>query len=179
MSGTINCDRSGYRSFSFSASSYPVEFRKEQTLTGLILGERCVVRGGAVDRYDIIGTLNELTFIVQHPPPPPALPCGFQRRDGSNDPASFLIEMGRTSGFFDFHRDTYFVPDNLILACADGGTVNSQSQVATGCVGTGRVVSSMSMRYACSSSRIRVTVDPDCSNLGNTDWTFTLTCGRP
>jgi len=92
--------------------------------------------------------------------------CNDVVQSGGNTPVTQTVEMGQTSGTFNFSWDMLSVQDRMIVRY--GSTVLHD----TGCVsGTGLV----SLSYSGTSSQITVEVIPACAG-GGTVWYFTVFC---
>ena len=94
----------------------------------------------------------------------------------SATPASYFIDVGKAAGHFDFKRNTVDVPEQMVISCADGGTINNASSYTAGCESTGAWVWTL-LAMNCSSSRIKVAVAPNCDGSGQTSWDLSLSCG--
>lgn len=79
----------------------------------------------------------------------------------------FEVNMGQTSGTFDFYYQTYTVPDRMVVEYEGRELFN------TGCTGARDTVS---LNFAGASSVITVRVTSLCSWGGNTDWDFIVSC---
>lgn len=114
--------------------------------------------------------------------------CNSQVHAGSNSPESFDVEMGQTEGWATLAVNTFSIPDDIVVSY-EGTTI-----VGTGCFGTIGLVGctqtgiysaccngggecALRFRYGPgSSTKLNVTVSPNCSGTANTEWVFNLTC---
>lgn len=145
----------------FSLASYPP-------------GTRCTAYIDSVDT-DTSGVSDLAEFLVPWPPGPPPLSCGNDVHAGGNQPETFDIDVHRSSGRLNLWWQSYTVPDEIVLSCADGGLIDGASSARISCRATGGWVHWI-WDYACNSSRIHVSVRPNCDGSSNTEWTFRLGC---
>lgn len=180
IDGFVNCTTSLAHDVSFGLTGQPITFDKTVMVSGLILGETCEAFFWAKDLLGL-ESLFRLSFTVVNPGPPPPPPtgpsCSEDVHSGANVPVSQTIDVGRNSGWIDFSRNTYNVPDAMTLRCADGGTINGSTFVTTGCESTQEHWLTATMPFSCSSHRIKVDVMPNCSGTVDTAWDFVLGCG--
>jgi Zn-dependent metalloprotease len=177
VSSGVDCSSSGRHPVDTSFAGYPTVYQKMFTVGGLVLGESCRIFMSAADPWDITTWAPPVTFIVQDPaPPPPVYTCNSDVHSGSNSPATFTIDVGKTSGTFDFNRNTYEVPDAMVISCAGTGTINGSPSVTAGCESTSNEWATSPLSFSCSSSQIKVSVTPNCAGLANTLWDFSLGC---
>jgi hypothetical protein len=93
--------------------------------------------------------------------------CNSMVNAGGESSETIAVNMGKTSGTFDFQWNMYTVPDQMIVY------YQGQKLFDTGCVsGTG----SMSLTYGGSSQQITVDVNADCTQQGSTSWQFQVGC---
>ncbi len=95
--------------------------------------------------------------------------CSTQQFEGGDIPETRFIDMGRTSGTFDFSYETYVIPDRIVVS------YEGRALFDTGCVGAG---DSTSLSYSGTSTLIRVEVQPNCEGDTGTAWDFTVSCPR-
>ena len=97
----------------------------------------------------------------------PVYSCGTDQIDGGNAADTRQIEMGSTSGTFDFTYQTYSIRDRMI--------VRYQNSVLfdTGCVGASGTVP---LTFSGTSSQISVEVIPNCAGTTGTDWYYKVDC---
>lgn len=178
--GALRCTQSGYRSHDMGLVGNPVSYTKSITATGLIAGESCEIIGNVTDVNQLTATATR-TFVVTgtppQPPPPPsgtAVACNSMVQAGSTD-ATYLVTLDFTVGSTLFQWNTFFIPDNLLVSCADGGSVNGATFFQTGCYGS-QTTNWRSLSYDCTSRRLKVQVVAACAGYGQTDWTFNLSC---
>jgi len=98
--------------------------------------------------------------------------CGVQQVAGGPAADTREIEMGRTSGNFDFSYETFSIEDQM--------TVSYQGLplLDTGCVGTNGTVTRPLSFGPGSSTKITVSVSPNCNpaTAGSTAWNYTVGC---
>lgn len=184
--GALNCTQTGHHPLNLGLVGTPVSFSRNVTTSGLIAGESCEIVGSGLD-VNRLSAAARRTFVVTGTPPlpPPVVSgtpvaCNSTVQQGSTN-ANYLVTLDYAVGATLFQWNTYFVPDNLILSCADGGTINGSSSFQTGCYGTqGNANSSgwryITLSYQCSTRRLKVQVVADCQGYGQTDWAFNLSC---
>ena len=97
--------------------------------------------------------------------------CGAQQVAGGDAADTRGIEMGRTSGTFDFSYDTYTIQDDIVVS------YQGQTLFDTGCVGAS---GSTTLSYGPgSSTQITVTVNPNCAGgTSGTAWDYTIGCPK-
>jgi len=96
-------------------------------------------------------------------------PCNQQQVAGGDTADSRNVELGKTSGTFNFSYDTYSIKDRIVLKCQSNGS----TLYDTGCVGTSNTVS---VNYSCPTSRITVSVTPNCQYGVGTAWEYIVYC---
>lgn len=125
-------------------------------------------------------------------------PCGRPvRAGGGAEGGRFTIDLGTSSGVFDFEFNTFLYPDDIHLWIGD------ELLATTGCYGTAEIVpanhpdpfictTDANARWCCdkngdcvgtlkyeSSSQLTVEVNANCSGLTpDTEWEFTANCPR-
>jgi hypothetical protein len=156
----------------------PTSFTKSVGVAGLRAGETCEIVGLATDLLGLSEATRRNFIVTGTPPPPPptgnTAACNSTVQSGSTN-ASYTVTLDASSGLTTLRYNTLTAPDNLIISCADGGTVNGYSSVQTGCYGTG-VSYEWRLSYQCSSRRLKVQVAADCLGWGQTEWDFSLSC---
>jgi hypothetical protein len=100
-------------------------------------------------------------------PSPTPVPCSSTQVAGGDTGETRTIQMGRTSGTFNFSYDTYTVQDRM-LVIYEGKTLFD-----TGCVGAS---GSVNILYIGTSTTVTVQVIPNCAGGSGTQWTFTVGC---
>jgi hypothetical protein len=95
--------------------------------------------------------------------------CSSVQTAGADTPETRTIEMGRTSGTFDFTYDMFTQKDQMTVSY--GGT----TLFDTGCVSNG---STKTLSYSGSSTKITVAVKPNCAGGTGTKWEFSVGCPR-
>jgi len=98
---------------------------------------------------------------------PPAAACNAQQVSGADTPETRMINLGRTSGTFQFTFDTVSQPDRMVVSY-EGATLFD-----TGCVGASGV---RSLTYSGTSTVVTVQVTPNCNGGSGTAWSFTVSC---
>ncbi len=103
-------------------------------------------------------------------PPPP--PCNGLQEQGADTPETRVVDLGQTSGSFQFEYETFNVQDRLVV------TYEGRVLFDTGCVGANGVET---ISYSGSSSLVTVSVTPNCDDGDSTQWNFTVSCpgGNP
>ena len=97
-----------------------------------------------------------------------AAPCNAQQVAGGDIPETRTIELGRTSGTFQFTYDTAAIEDRLVIRYQNAILFD------TGCVGTNGP-RTQSVTYSGTSSIVSVEVTPNCRVPGaGTAWVFIL-----
>jgi hypothetical protein len=173
----LDCTSSGPHYLNTTVSGFPQPYSQNLTVGNLVLGETCTAHFSAADRYGVAMPEQVLSFKVANPTTtPPNNQCMTDVHSGSSSPATYTIDVGKTSGHFDFNYDTYLAADSMVLSCANGGSINGAATYATGCVGT-QSWRTVSLAFSCGSSKINVQVAPDCGAVGDTIWDFSLGCG--
>jgi pimeloyl-ACP methyl ester carboxylesterase len=95
------------------------------------------------------------------------VPCSTTQVQGGDTPETRNIDMGRTSGTFNFTYDTYTQPDRMVVLYQGAVLFD------TGCVGQS---GSVDLTYSGTSTTITVQVTPNCAGGSGTLWTFTVYC---
>jgi hypothetical protein len=95
--------------------------------------------------------------------------CSATQNQGADTPDTRSVELGKTSGTFNFLYQTFDVKDQMLVRY-DGATLFD-----TGCVGTG-TTKTKSISYSGKSSQISVQVIPNCAGTTSTGWQYTVTC---
>jgi hypothetical protein len=105
------------------------------------------------------------------PPEPPAggTPCNELTTSGGDEPETRTVELGQTSGTFDFFYEMYSQKDQMVVSY-EGMTLFD-----TGCV-SGSATNQIS--YAGSTSQVTVEVVPNCEGGSGTAWDFTVSCPK-
>jgi Zn-dependent metalloprotease len=177
----IECAQSGLHHTDWTLVGNPITFDQIYEVSGLILGERCLISSHASDIHGIQAGDIFLYFDVTGPPPPPPptdTQCNSMVHSGGLLAETHIINVGKAKGTVRFTRETYQVPDIFTLSCADGGTIAGHlGAESTGCVVTnGRVFNDVAI--ACNTGRVKVQVTPDCIQFGSTAWDFSLGCTK-
>lgn len=95
--------------------------------------------------------------------------CDETVQQGTDAPETHVIELGQTSGTFQFEFDTRFIEDQLIV------TYENNVLFDSGCVGTNGF-QSVDLTYSGNSSTVTVEVIPNCTGTVNTFWEFIVHC---
>jgi hypothetical protein len=96
------------------------------------------------------------------------VPCGSTQVAGGDTPVTRTVELGRSSGTFNFSYNTYQIADRIVV------TYQGKTLFDTSCVGTS---GSVNLTYAGTATSVTVSVTPNCSGGGSsTQWTFTVGC---
>lgn len=93
--------------------------------------------------------------------------CDERQVAGGDTPDTRNIELGQTSGTFNFDYQTYTIKDRIIVSY--GGT----QLLDTGCVGEAQ---SRALSYAGGSTQVTVQVIPNCDGSTGTAWEYTVHC---
>ena len=83
-------------------------------------------------------------------------PCNQQQVAGGDAPDSRNVELGITSGTFNFSYDTFSIEDRIVIKCQSGGL----TLYDTGCIGADGTVS---VPFSCPTTIINVSVTPNCA----------------
>lgn len=97
--------------------------------------------------------------------------CNAQQVAGGDTADSRNVELGKKSGTFNFTYNTYSIQDRIVLRCETGGS----TLYDTGCVGAS---ATQAVPFSCSTTKITVSVTPNCANPGGTGtaWDYTVSC---
>ncbi|MBF0316958.1 MAG: DUF1566 domain-containing protein [Nitrospirae bacterium] len=95
--------------------------------------------------------------------------CNTVTKAGADTPETFLIDMGKTTGIFNFYYETYSQKDQVVVS------YDNTTLYDTGCVGASK---SLDLSFSGSSSIIKVAVTPNCAGGSGTAWTFTISCPK-
>ena len=93
--------------------------------------------------------------------------CDAKQVAGGDTPDTRNIELGKTSGTFDFDYETFSIKDRIIVSYA--GT----QLLDTGCVGEQMT---KTLSYSGSSTQVTVQVIPNCDGSTGTQWEYTVHC---
>jgi TolB-like protein len=94
--------------------------------------------------------------------------CNEQQIAGGDTADQRNIEMGQTSGSFNFAYETYSIRDQIIVS------YEGNQLFDTGCVGASNNVS---LTFSGNSTQVRVQVIPNCSgDTSGTAWNYTASC---
>ena len=93
--------------------------------------------------------------------------CNAVVNSGGEAPESISVDLGKSSGSFDFEWNMYDVPDGMAIMY-EGKTLFD-----TGCVSED---GSKLISFSGTSTTIMVNVNSDCTNQGSTSWDFTVNC---
>ena len=97
----------------------------------------------------------------------PSGTCDQQQVAGDDTADQRSIEMGQSSGTFNFYYETYGIEDQIIVS------YEGNQLFDTGCVGAS---STESLTYSGSSTKIRVEVIPNCTGTSGTAWNYIVNC---
>ena len=129
-----------------------------------------VGRNGPDERSGTVTIAGQTVRVQQDPR---VEPCDTTTYPGGNSAETRVVGLGRSSGEFDFHFQTYTEPDRMIVR-HDGRTL-----LDTDCVGTRGWVTRR-LRFSGRSSVVEVEVRPACGpNPGRTGWEFRVSCATP
>ncbi len=103
------------------------------------------------------------------PPPGGGTPCDSLTTSGGNAPESHTVELGQTSGTFDFSWEMYSIKDQMVVKY-QGTTLFD-----TGCVSNS---GTQAISYSGSSSEVTVDAIPNCDGTSGTSWNFTVSCPK-
>ncbi len=93
--------------------------------------------------------------------------CDANTHEGTDAPETHQVEMGKSSGTFNFSWQMYTIKDQMVVSYA--GT----QLYDTGCVSDG---GSATLSYSGTSTQITVAVTPNCEGSSGTVWDFTVGC---
>lgn len=94
--------------------------------------------------------------------------CNEQQIAGGDIADQRNIEMGQTSGSFNFAYQTFSIRDQIIVS------YEGNQLFDTGCVGA---ANSLSLTFSGNSTQVRVQVIPNCDgNTSGTAWDYTASC---
>ncbi|MBW2367140.1 MAG: hypothetical protein JRH15_04570 [Deltaproteobacteria bacterium] len=97
----------------------------------------------------------------------PTAECNEAVVSGADDPETHIVELGQSSGTFEFFYDTAALEDQIIVRY-EGSVLFD-----TGCVGaTGTEM----LTYSGSSTQVEVEIIPNCDGGTGTFWEFTVSC---
>jgi len=98
----------------------------------------------------------------------PPVACNTTQTAGGNAPETRVVELGKSSGTFDFNYEMFGIKDRMIVA------YEGTQLLDTGCVSGGATVS---LTYGPgSATTISVQVIPNCEATTGTSWNFTVNC---
>jgi hypothetical protein len=95
--------------------------------------------------------------------------CSSTQNAGADTPDTRSIELGKSSGQFDFSYNTYSQKDQILVKY-QGTTLFD-----TGCVGTS---GTKTLNYNGSSTQITVQVIPNCAGGSGTAWDYSVACPK-
>jgi uncharacterized repeat protein (TIGR02543 family) len=95
------------------------------------------------------------------------VPCGSVQVAGGDLPVTRTVELGASSGTFNFTYDTYSIADRMVV------TYQGSTLFDTGCVGAS---GSVNLSYSGTATTVTVSVTPNCAGGTGTQWTFTVGC---
>lgn len=95
--------------------------------------------------------------------------CSSTQNAGADTPDTRSIELGKSSGQFDFSYNTYTQKDQILVKY-QGTTLFD-----TGCVGTS---GTKALTYNGSSTQITVQVIPNCAGGSGTAWNYSVACPK-
>ncbi len=95
--------------------------------------------------------------------------CDDQQIAGGDTPEVRVIELGQSSGTFNFSYQTYFQEDQMFV------TYEGAQLFDTTCLGTGGFLT-QSLTYSGSATEVTVQIVPNCNGGSGTAWTFTVEC---
>ena len=115
--------------------------------------------------------------------------CSTQQAEGSDAPETRTIELGQTSGMFQFVYDTVTNPDQMVVSYEgrtlfDTGCVSTCQPAPPNCLISGgpcrqcgkEEVKTKDLSYSGKSSTVTVQVFPNCTGLSGTKWQFLVSC---
>jgi hypothetical protein len=95
--------------------------------------------------------------------------CNDIVHEGSDNPETFTIDLGKRSGTFQFDYETYSVKDRMII------TYEGNTLYDSGCIGTDGIKTEY-ISYSGNSTAITVAVQPNCEGAVSTKWDFVVYC---
>lgn len=99
--------------------------------------------------------------------------CNGLQNAGDNTPDTSRIDLGQSSGTFEFSYETYQVEDQITIT--HGGNAIFDS----GCVGTSGWTTVTVALSSADTNDIVVSVNPNCGTPGDTLWNYIVPCGVP
>ena len=93
--------------------------------------------------------------------------CSAQQNAGTDVPDTRSIELGKTSGTFNFTYNTYTQKDRILVRYQNATLFD------TGCVG---MAGTRSISYSGTQTFIVVEVQPNCESPGSTSWDYSVSC---
>ena len=93
--------------------------------------------------------------------------CSAQQNAGTDVPDTRSIELGKTSGTFNFTYNTYTQKDRILVRYQNATVFD------TGCVG---MAATKSISYSGTQTFIVVEVQPNCEKPGSTSWDYSVSC---
>jgi hypothetical protein len=95
--------------------------------------------------------------------------CNDTVHEGSDNPETFTIDLGKRSGTFQFDYQTYSVRDRMSI------TYEGNTLYDSGCIGTDGIKTEY-ISYSGNSTAITVDVQPNCEGAVSTKWDFVVYC---
>lgn len=95
--------------------------------------------------------------------------CNHVVEHGANEPEVLRVNLGKTSGTFQFGYQTYTVKDRITVAYENKIIFDS------GCVGT-KGKKTVPLSYSGQSDSITVRAEPNCDGSSSTKWYFEVSC---
>jgi hypothetical protein len=95
--------------------------------------------------------------------------CNDTVHEGSDNPETFTIELGKKSGTFQFDYETYSIKDRMII------TYEGNTLYDSGCIDTNGTKTEY-ISYSGNSTAITVDVQPNCEGTTTTKWDFVVYC---
>ena len=95
--------------------------------------------------------------------------CGTFTESGHDEGETHIVELGQSSGVFQFDYNTYSQEDHIII------WYEGRKLKDFGCLGTGSTQTEY-IFYEGSDTKIKVEVIPNCFGGTGTDWNFTVHC---
>lgn len=121
-----------------------------------------------------LGLLLFLSWCSFLKPNPPIIitQCDEKQFAGSDTPETHEIDLGKSSGSFEFQYETYSVKDQMIIKYKEKILFDS------GCVGTNGLRIQPVNYSGWWSKKVIVEVYPNCDNTTGTQWNFTVKCPK-
>lgn len=95
--------------------------------------------------------------------------CNDIVKEGYDEPETIVVELGQSSGTFQFEYETYSIKDRITI------TYEGRVIYDSGCVGTNGIVTEF-ISYSGNSTNVVINVEPNCEGTIGTAWYFVVYC---